>query len=171
MSSNIPKNIYVNKDGDTSVLTYRWFNIYVAKFIGLTVICDVILFVFTAMLFNKAGNNLLPFIFPVAIILMLNYVTLVFSINKTDIKIKLSILEVRHYPLRWFGFANEREDLRKYLSAVVDTGPGSIMMPNNSANVYVVQKDGKRKRLVRNLRRVDQAQYIAEYINSKIFAR
>ncbi|GAB7025274.1 hypothetical protein [Geotalea toluenoxydans] len=97
----------------------------------------------------------------------MTYVTLMHSINKTDIAITDGTINIKHYPFPWYSYHNRSMLLGNLVRVEVDTGPG-WMMPNKSASVNGVARDGSKILIVKNLRSMEQAKFIKQEIDKEL---
>ena len=166
----IPEKMEILHEGFHMIIRRKWFS---PIFIFLTVF--VILWngflVFWYGLTTELDAPLVFQLFPiihVAVGLGLTYYTIAGYINKTDIKVSNSKIQIKSYPLPWLGdkIVESQNITQLYTKQVVSRGKNGTSV---TFEVHLVDKAGKQKRLIRGLTTIEQGLFIEseieEYLN------
>ncbi|MCH6256196.1 hypothetical protein MLD52_06525 [Puniceicoccaceae bacterium K14] len=168
MINPIPKNLDFIEEHGKLVIRRKWFG---PQFIFLTVFCvlwDGFLVFWYSVALSTPDAPLMMKLFPIghiAVGLGLTYYVIAGYLNKTDISLDPSFLEVKHYPVKWFG--NKRIDIgdikQVYTEEIVTRTKNGTRI---SYVVKVIQSNDKAQKLVSGLSSKDQGIFIESKIEN-----
>lgn len=167
-STAIPNNLNVIQRAGYLQIQYAWVNIFTIRFLVAALAWDGFLGWFFLVPVGSSKQPISLFLLGVLCLLgvtglVLTYVALAHVINKTEITINNEEIISRITPIPWPGSVSFK--LINVMKLESGRGSGRIMA-SQSANVYVIDRYGVKKKLIDNLKRADQAEYIVAAVSS-----
>ena len=166
MDAPVPEKLDLVEDHGKLVIRRKWFGWHLIFLTIFCVVWDGFLFFWYSIAFSDPDSGLMMKLFPIghlAVGVGLTYFVIAGYFNKTDIIIDPMYIEVKIYPIKWFG--NKKIDITEIkqlytTEKISNTKNGTTVR----YQVSVVTNENKQKKLVGGLESREQGLFIEHKI-------
>ncbi|QRN96083.1 hypothetical protein JRI60_44830 [Archangium violaceum] len=163
----LPERIQVEEDGQSTVLTWRWFKKHHLLMACFCVFWDGMLFNMYRAMLEKGNVSLVELLFPMMHVgagVFLTYSTLAGFLNRTRIEASRDELHIQHGPLPWPGNRTlSARQLTQLYATEVRGNKGSV-----SYTLLALDRRGHKVELLSGLDDKDQVLYLEQTLERRL---